>query len=170
MKDPNDFTCNDARPLVPLYLDGELTADRASPLRRHLMECSSCRTATQVHKAQQGWFVPTPEIKVPTGFASRVARRAFQGDSGEQPLPDAVLTDAVLTDAVLAPVLPFVLKMTAAAAGLLLVLSGVLRSVDVPTGGELRADDASTITLDDALERLESLNADESRGAGGKGR
>jgi anti-sigma factor RsiW len=160
MKDPNDFTCNDARPLVPLYLDGELTADRASPLRRHLMECSSCRTATQVHKAQQGWFVPTPEIKVPTGFASRVARRAFQGDTGEQPLPDAVL----------APVLPFVLKMTAAAAGLLLVLSGVLRSVDVPTGGELRADDASTITLDDALERLESLNADESRGAGGKGR
>jgi anti-sigma factor RsiW len=165
MKDPNDFTCNDARPLVPLYLDGELTADRASPLRRHLMDCSSCRTATQVHKAQQGWFVPTPEIKVPTGFASRVARRAFQGDTGEQPLPDAVLTDAVL-----APVLPFVLKMTAAAAGLLLVLSGVLRSVDVPTGGELRADDASTITLDDALERLESLNADESRGAGGKGR
>lgn len=160
MKDPNDFTCNDARPLVPLYLDGELTADRASPLRRHLMDCSSCRTATQVHKAQQGWFVPTPEIKVPTGFASRVARRAFQGDTGEQPLPDAVL----------APVLPFVLKMTAAAAGLLLVLSGVLRSVDVPTGGELRADDASTITLDDALERLESLNADESRGAGGKGR
>jgi hypothetical protein len=113
-----------------------------------------------VHKAQQGWFVPTPKIKVPTGFASRVARRAFQGDTGEQPLPDAVL----------APVLPFVLKMTAAAAGLLLVLSGVLRSVDVPTGGELRADDASTITLDDALERLESLNADESRGAGGKGR
>lgn len=148
MTDPNDLTCTDARPLVPAYLDGELTADRASPLRQHLMECAECRTATQAHKVQAQWFVPTPEVSVPAGFAARVARRAFQGDTGEAPLRDEVL----------APVLPFVLKMTAAAAGLLLVLSGVMRAVEVPTGGQLRADDAATMSLEEALDRLEELD------------
>lgn len=160
MTDPNDFTCTDARPLVPAYLDGELTADRASPLRQHLMECADCRTATQTHKAQSRWFVPTPEVSAPAGFAARVARRAFQGDTGEAPLPNETL----------APVLPFVLKMTAAAAGLLLVLSGVMRAVDIPTGGELRADDAATMSLDDALERLEDLDDEEALLAEGLGR
>lgn len=160
MKDPNDFTCSDARPLVPAYLDGELSADRASPLRQHLMDCADCRTATQSHKAQSRWFAPTPEVSVPAGFAARVARRAFQGDTGEAPLPNTTL----------APVLPFVLRMTAAAAALLLVLSVVLRGVDVPTGGELRADDAATMSLDEALERLESLNAEEANFAEGQDR
>jgi len=160
MKDPNDFTCSDARPLVPAYLDGELSADRASPLRQHLMDCADCRTATQSHKAQGRWFAPTPEVGVPAGFAARVARRAFQGDTGEAPYPNTTL----------APVLPFVLRMTAAAAALLLVLSVVLRGVDVPTGGELRADDAATMSLDEALERLESLNAEEANFVEGQDR
>ena len=153
MKNSNDFTCDDARPLVPAYLDGELSADRASPLRQHLMECADCRTRTQAHKAQRQWFASTPEVSVPEGFAARVARRAFQGDTGE----------ASQTAETLAPVLPFVLKMTAAAAGLLLVLSGVIRAVDIPTGGELRADDAATMSLEEALDRLEVLDGREAR-------
>jgi|TARA_B100000959_G_C14545302_1_gene445359 anti-sigma factor RsiW len=153
MNNSIDFTCADARPLVPAYLDGELTADRASPLRQHLMECADCRTQTQAHKTQHQWFVPTPEVSVPEGFAARVARRAFQGDTGEAPASTELL----------APVLPFVLKMTAAAAGLLLVLSGVMRAVDIPTGGELRADDAATMTLEEALDRLEMLDGGEGR-------
>ena len=160
MNDPNNFTCTDARPLVPAYLDGELTADRASPLRQHLMDCAACRSATQADKAQRQWFVPTPEISVPAGFASRVARRAFQGDTGEASSPSTTLT----------PVLPFVLRMTAAAACLLLVLSGVLRTVDIPTGGELRADDTATMSLDEALERLDRLDAKETRVVEGQDR
>ena len=50
------------------------------------------------------------------------------------------------------------------------VLSVVLRGVDVPTGGELRADDAATMSLDEALERLESLNAEEANFGEGKDR
>ena len=157
MKNSNDFTCDEARALVPAYLDGELSADRASPLRQHLMECADCRTKTQAHKAQRQWFVSTPEVSVPDGFAARVARRAFQGDTGEAPQRTEVL----------APVLPFVLKMTAAAAGILLVLSGVIRAVDIPTGGELRADDAATMTLEEALDRLEVLDGREARTAEG---
>jgi len=160
MNNPIDFTCAEARPLVPAYLDGELSADRASPLRQHLMECAECRTQTQAHKAQHQWFVPTPAVSVPDGFAARVARRAFQGDTGEAPA----------TTETLAPVLPFVLKMTAAAAGLLLVLSGVMRAVDIPTGGELRADDAATMTLEEALDRLEALDGGEGRPSEGLNR
>jgi len=151
MNNPIDFTCAEARPLVPAYLDGELTADRASPLRQHLMECADCRTQTQAHKSQHQWFVPSPEVRVPDGFAAHVARRAFQGDTGEAPA----------TTEPFAPVLPFVLQMTAAAAGLLLVLSGVIRAVEIPTGGELRADDAATMTLEEALDRLEVLDGGE---------
>ena len=157
MKDPNDFTCTEARPLVPAYLDGELSAARASPLRQHLMECAECRTQTQADKAPRQWFVATPEVSAPAGFAARVARRAFQGDTGE-------VTTSTET---LAPVLPFVLQMTAAAAVLLLVLSGVIRTVDIPTGGELRADDAATMSLEDALDRLEVLDGKEDRLAKG---
>ena len=164
MIDPTKFTCADARPLVSAYLDDELTADRASPLRQHLMECAECRTATQSHKAQRQWFQTTPQVEVPAGFASRVARRAFQGDLGEAPFQTAE------DDRVLAPVLPFVLRMTAAAALLLLVISGALRSVEIPTGGELRADDAATMTLEAAIERLERLDREESALSEGRDR
>jgi hypothetical protein len=61
----------------------------------------------------------------------------------------------------LAPVLPFVLRMTAAAAMLLLMISVALRSVEIPTGGDLRADDAATMTLETAIERLERLDLKE---------
>ena len=156
MMDPTKFTCADARPLVSAYLDDELSADRASPLRQHLMECAECRTATQGHKAQRQWFQTTPEVEVPAGFASRVARRAFQGDEGEVLLQSSEGSES------LAPVLPFVLRMTAAAAMLLLMISVALRSVEIPTGGDLRADDAATMTLETAIERLERLDLKES--------
>jgi hypothetical protein len=51
--------------------------------------------------------------------------------------------------------------MTAAAALLLLMISVALRSVDIPTGGDLRADDAATMTLEAAIERLERLDVQE---------
>jgi hypothetical protein len=51
--------------------------------------------------------------------------------------------------------------MTAAAALLLLMISVALRSVDIPTGGELRADDAATMTLEAAIQRLERLDLEE---------
>ncbi len=164
MIDPTKFNCADARPLVSAYLDGELSADRASPLRQHLMECAECRTATQGHKAQRQWFQSTPDVEVPAGFASRVARRAFQGDLGEAPHQNSEQTQT------LTPVLPFVLRMTAAAALLLLLVSGALRSVEIPTGGELRADDAATMTLEAAIQRLERLDLEEGALAEGRDR
>ena len=78
------MNCETARPLIPLYLDGELTEPRASALRPHLLECPDCRGVAQAGKALKTWFVPTEPEAIPEGFAARVARRAFAGDRGLQ--------------------------------------------------------------------------------------
>ena len=76
-------TCDDARALVPSYLDGELSEAQASPLRAHLLDCPACRGVAKEGKALRRWFEfePAP-VSVPAGFAARVARRAFAGDPG----------------------------------------------------------------------------------------
>jgi hypothetical protein len=42
-----------------------------------------------------------------------------------------------------------------------LVISVALRSVEIPTGGNLSADDAATMTLEAAIERLGRLDLEE---------
>ena len=70
--------------LAPTYVDGEVRSEAtASAVRRHLIDCASCRAAVQDETTLRQWFVPTEEVEVPEGFASRVARRAFAGDTGE---------------------------------------------------------------------------------------
>ena len=69
------MNCTDAKPLIPSYLDGELTEPQAGPLRQHLLDCADCRARTQSEKALTGWFVEGPPVEVPAGFATRVARR-----------------------------------------------------------------------------------------------
>jgi hypothetical protein len=117
--------CKECFALIPGFLDGELTEAQAAPLRRHLMDCPDCRKAASGEKAFKRWFdFEEPQVEVPPGFAARVARRAFAGDTGEGP----VVTERE------APILNFVLRVTAVAAGLLLVLSAWMRSVQVPDG------------------------------------
>jgi anti-sigma factor RsiW len=79
-----DFTCQDALPLVPSYLDGELSQARAGLLRKHLLDCQACRASAQDSKSISRWFVQPAraEFAAPSGFAARVSRRAFAGDTG----------------------------------------------------------------------------------------
>ena len=78
------ITCEDARSLVPGYLDAQLSEAQASPLRAHLLDCSACRESAKEGRALQRWFEPLREqsVTVPEGFAARVARRALAGDPG----------------------------------------------------------------------------------------
>ncbi|MAF64953.1 MAG: hypothetical protein CMJ84_04745 [Planctomycetes bacterium] len=147
--------CERIRPLVPGYLDGELSEEQASPLRKHLLDCRACRTATQGEKALRGWFVAGEVIAPPAGFAAHVARRAFAGDRGERapadPVGDPRSQGAVLN---------FVLAATAAAAVLVLLLAGGIGGVGLPTEGGLRADDVAPVTEAEVLRNLERLNRD----------
>jgi anti-sigma factor RsiW len=126
-------TCDDARALVPSYLDGELSEAQASPLRAHLLDCRACREVAKEGKALQRWFAFEPAaVPVPAGFAARVARRALAGDPGLLvPEPPAVRTRGTL--------LPFLLLATAVAAALLLVLAVAIRNESLPRSNRLDA-------------------------------
>jgi anti-sigma factor RsiW len=156
--------CSDARPLVPSYLDGELSEAQAGPLRRHLLDCQACRAGAQSGKNLRRWFVAGEPVAVPRDFAARVARLAFQGGTVTAPaLSDFELVPAAppprtLRGADEARILKFVLRLTVAAALVALLASVAIQSLRRPSTAELRADDRPTMSLDQAVERLKQIN------------
>ena len=161
--------CRQAEPLIPSYLDGELSEVRAAPLRRHLLDCQPCRAGAQGEKNLKRWFPREASVSIPKGFAARVARRAFAGDSGESTLTERVLVPhaapAVPSARSEEPVLQFVLALTAAAALVVIALAVSMRSWNLPSGSSLRAADGrDKISVQDAIERLDRLNGAESGG------
>lgn len=146
------MNCELALPLVPLYLDGELSENQADELRPHLLSCASCRAAAQSERSLRAWFVPTAAVAVPDGFAARVARRAFAGDVASVERPDAPLALRSRET----PVLRFAMRAVAVAALVLLVVAIALRRLDLP-GADLKADSQSQ-TLEDSLEALRRAN------------
>lgn len=158
------FDCHDARASIQSYLDGELSEERAAPLRRHLLDCQPCRASAQSEKNLKRWFskAQTPAPAVPRDFASRVARRAFAGDPGER-FSDPRTITAGSTAGAMAPVrmsdernLRFVLSLTAAAALLLVVFSIALQRRSLPSTSSLEAQ--TSMSLEDAHRALERLN------------
>jgi hypothetical protein len=109
-------------------------------------------------------FRPGPEdlqalVRALRGFAARVARRAFQGDTGQGDTGDfATGLSAPRTGEEGGRLLQFVLACTAAAAGLLLVLAIGVRQLGLPQTDRLEADDQPAVQLDRALEELDRLN------------
>jgi anti-sigma factor RsiW len=126
-----NITCDHARPLVPGYLDGELSEAQASPLRAHLLDCPACRESAKQEKSLKRWFEPEPAPAVPSGFAARVARRAFAGDPGLL-VPESPRVRA-------RPLLPFLLVASAVAAAALLLLALALQRESLPRAGGLEA-------------------------------
>jgi anti-sigma factor RsiW len=166
--------CIDARPLVPSYLDGELSEAQAGPLRRHLLACQVCRASAQTGKNLKRWFAATQPVAVPRDFAARVARMAFAGVEvpDEMPLRDLEIASQPVVAAAREPVaepgegriLTFVLRLTVAAAVLALLASVAIQSLRRPSSAELRADDRRTMTLEQALERLDRIERAEQAG------
>ena len=151
--------CNQAKPLIPSYLDGELSEASAAPLRKHLLDCQPCRAGAQGERNLKRWFAAEASVAIPAGFAARVARRAFAGDRGEAPLEAGEMTGAGRPEGRL---LRFVLQVTAAAALVVIVLSVAMRSLNRPAGTSLRAADGrNEISVEEALERLDELNRSE---------
>jgi len=149
--------CSDARVLIPSWADGELSEAQAAPLRSHLIGCRECRSAMQDLRALRRWFEAGADdgrALVPPGFAARVARRAFAGDTGERQA-------ALEPERAERRTLDFVLWVTAAAAVVLLALSIALRVRELPGGERLRADDRTPLTTEEILRALDALEASE---------
>jgi anti-sigma factor RsiW len=157
-----ELNCHDALPLIGSYLDGELSETRATLLRKHLLECHTCRNGAQEGKVLKRWFAPvraaleepTSEfaVRVPAGFAARVARRAFAGDTGER---EVTLTPARAPEGKL---LSFVLRATAVAAALAFVLAVGYRMQSRPGTSSLSADDRAPMSVQQIQNELERLN------------
>jgi len=147
-----DFTCQDALPLVPSYLDGELSEVRAGLLRKHLLDCQACRASAQDSKSIARWFVQPAraEFAAPSGFAARVARRAFAGDTGSfeaaRPAPREN-----------GRLLQFVLSLSAAAAAVMLLSAIALRDQGLPNADSLNAANEPE-SVETVLRRLDELN------------
>jgi hypothetical protein len=151
-----DMECNNARHLIPSYLDGELTEAQASPLRKHLLDCQPCRGTVQGEKNLKRWFIEPEPVAIPRDFSSRVARRAFAGDTGEGYVGAAAVgsNDDVT--------LRFVLRITAVAAAILIFLSLALSRIHLPSESRLMADDHPEVSMERALIELDQLEKEES--------
>jgi len=147
------FQCEDARPLIASYVDGELTEARAVPLRQHLLSCGACRVLVQDQKALKRWFAPRAAAEVPAGFAERVARRAFAGDRGVSTVPSNATSDPSRLESYL-----FRLASFAAAAAIVCAL--LVRQQALPSSDVMRGD-VEAPTLEELRLELEELNADE---------
>lgn len=108
------------------------------------------------------WFVPTEEVPVPAGFASRVARLAFEG--AETPREeDVVLTPAgpggVTAGLEQGRILSFTMSLAAAAAAAVIVFSLILAGADTSDATADQGISADT-SLEEKLELLEAENRD----------
>jgi len=174
-----EMTCQDARPLVDAYLDGELSEARAGLLRKHLLDCHPCRTGAQDGRNLKRWFAAARAQEdvltsraassgVPSGFAARVARRAFAGDVGQSAgsFASASVSAEDSEPVVAGPrregsIFSFVLTATAIAAGVALMLAVGLRLQGRSTGSTMSADDRAPVPVRQVVEELERLNAAE---------
>ena len=136
----------------------EITRTEQS-LRSHLLGCRECRGSMQDLRALEHWFEAgrtDGAALVPPGFAARVARRAFAGDTGVRELVPSL--DAARERR---RMLDFVLVVTAAAAAVVLALAIGLRVRELPGGDRLRAEDRTPLTYEDIVRRLDELDANE---------
>jgi len=156
--------CERVLALAPTYVDGEVRSEAtASAVRRHLIDCASCRAAVQDETTLRQWFVPTEEVEVPAGFAARVARRAFAGDTGAS-------SDAGERVHELRPVAPspaaleerrrfadFAIALTAVAAAALILVTLMIAS-DKRAGVDANSGLSAGPQLDEQIRQLEILN------------
>ncbi|MFT5286914.1 MAG: anti-sigma factor RsiW [Planctomycetota bacterium] len=147
--------CENSNLLIPGYLDGELSEEQATPLRRHLLECMACRDIAQDDQAMKRWFVAEEPLIAPPGFAARIARRAFAGDTGL--LMPAVPGEDVLVAQKDEGQFQFVLRMTSIAAAVLFCFSLAIRTQSLPGSADLSATD----NYSEVLDNLERLNTEE---------
>jgi anti-sigma factor RsiW len=65
-------TCDDVRPRLTAYLDGELEGDRGSAVRGHLRSCEACRTAANDEAALRDGLRAMPTLDAPSGMWAKI--------------------------------------------------------------------------------------------------
>jgi anti-sigma factor RsiW len=79
--------CDDVRPQLTSYLDGELEDDRGSAVRGHLRECDACRAASDDEAALRDGLRTLPSLDVPATLWAGVQRQLANAEVADAHTP-----------------------------------------------------------------------------------
>lgn len=81
------MNCDDVRPQLTSYLDGELEDDRGSAVRGHLRECDACRAASNDEAALRDGLRALPSLDVPSTLWAGVQRQLADAEVADAHTP-----------------------------------------------------------------------------------
>jgi len=80
-------TCDDVRPQLTAYLDGELEGDRGSAVRGHLRGCAACRTASNDEAALRDGLRALPTLDAPSGMWAKIQTQLADAEIADSEKP-----------------------------------------------------------------------------------
>jgi hypothetical protein len=80
-------TCDDVRPKLTAYLDGELEGDRGSAVRGHLRGCEACRTAANDEAALRDGLRALPTLDAPAGMWAKIQTQLADAEIADSEKP-----------------------------------------------------------------------------------
>ena len=81
------MSCDDVRPRLTGYLDGELEGDRGSVIRGHLRECAACRSVAVHEAALRDELRRLPPIDPPASLWAGVQARLAEAEVADARRP-----------------------------------------------------------------------------------
>ncbi|HEY0255246.1 MAG TPA: zf-HC2 domain-containing protein [Kofleriaceae bacterium] len=81
------MTCDDVRPQLTAYLDGELEDERGSAVRGHLRGCDECRRAADDEAVLRDELQTLPSLDVPASLWTNVQRRLAEEEVADSKQP-----------------------------------------------------------------------------------
>ncbi|MDB4962865.1 MAG: superfamily protein [Myxococcales bacterium] len=81
------MSCEDVRPRLTGYLDGELDADRGSVVRGHLRECAACRQVATDEAALRDGLRQLPHVDPPPSLWAGVQARLAEAEVADARRP-----------------------------------------------------------------------------------
>ncbi|MEO8844206.1 MAG: zf-HC2 domain-containing protein [Kofleriaceae bacterium] len=81
------MNCDDVRPQLTSYLDGELEGDRGSAVRGHLRECDACRAASNDEATLRDGLRALPSLDVPSTLWAGVQRQLADAEVADAHTP-----------------------------------------------------------------------------------
>jgi predicted anti-sigma-YlaC factor YlaD len=79
--------CDDVRPKLTAYLDGELEGDRGSAVRGHLRGCEACRTAANDEAALRDGLRALPTLDAPSGMWAKIQTQLADAEIADSEKP-----------------------------------------------------------------------------------
>jgi predicted anti-sigma-YlaC factor YlaD len=79
--------CDDVRPKLTAYLDGELEDDRGSAVRGHLRSCEACRTASNDEAALRDGLRALPTLDAPSGMWAKIQTQLADAEIADSEKP-----------------------------------------------------------------------------------